>query len=74
MLIDVNAILSDRVLTMEESATLKMAQLARDLAAKGHKVINLSIGEPDFDTPEHIKEAAKKALDQASPNIRQFLD
>ncbi len=64
MLIDVNAILSDRVLTMEESATLKMAQLARDLAAKGHKVINLSIGEPDFDTPEHIKEAAKKALDQ----------
>ncbi len=64
MLIDVNAILSERVLTMEESATLKMAQLARDLAAKGHRVINLSIGEPDFDTPEHIKAAAKKALDQ----------
>jgi aspartate aminotransferase len=49
---------------MEESATLKMAQLARDLAAEGHDVISLSIGEPDFDTPRHIKEAAKKALDE----------
>jgi aspartate aminotransferase len=49
---------------MEESATLKMAQLARDLQAQGHQVISLSIGEPDFDTPQHIKEAAKKALDE----------
>lgn len=49
---------------MEESATLKMAQLARDLAAQGIDVISLSIGEPDFDTPQHIKEAAKKALDE----------
>lgn len=38
--------------------------MARDLTAKGHNVISLSLGEPDFDTPEHIKEAAKKALDQ----------
>ena len=56
--------LSQRVLRMSESATLKMAQLARDLKGKGHDVISLSIGEPDFDTPDHIKEAAKKALDE----------
>lgn len=55
--------LSQRILRMEESATLKMAQMARDLQAKGHQVINLSLGEPDFDTPEHIKQAAKDALD-----------
>ncbi|PSR15201.1 MAG: aspartate aminotransferase [Bacteroidetes bacterium] len=57
-------VLSRKVLAMEESATLKMAQLGRDLAAKGHHVISLSLGEPDFDTPDHIKEAAKKALDE----------
>lgn len=55
--------LSQRVLQMEESATIKMAQLARDLKSKGHHVVDLSLGEPDFDTPQHIKEAAKKALD-----------
>jgi len=49
---------------MEESATIRMAQMARDLAAQGHDVISLSLGEPDFDTPAHIKEAAKKALDE----------
>ncbi len=58
-----NNLLSDRVLNMEESATLKMTQMARDLESKGYDVISLSIGEPDFDTPSHIKEAAKKALD-----------
>ena len=45
-----------------ESETLKMAQMARDLRAKGHDVISLSLGEPDFDTPEHIKAAAVQAL------------
>ena len=55
--------LSQRIQQMEESATIKMSQMARDLAAQGHDVISLSLGEPDFDTPEHIKEAAKKALD-----------
>ncbi|MCB0705612.1 MAG: pyridoxal phosphate-dependent aminotransferase [Saprospiraceae bacterium] len=40
-----------------------MSQMARDLRDKGHSVISLSLGEPDFDTPAHIKEAAKKALD-----------
>ncbi len=56
-------LLSQRTLRMEESATLRTAAIARELKAKGHDVIDLSLGEPDFDTPEHIKEAAKKALD-----------
>lgn len=55
--------LSERVLKMEESATLRMAQLGREVKAQGHDVISLSLGEPDFDTPDHIKEAAKRALD-----------
>ena len=55
--------LSDRVLRMEESATLRMAQLGREVKAQDHDVISLSLGEPDFDTPEHIKDAAKRALD-----------
>lgn len=45
-----------------EPETLKMAKLGRELRAKGFDVIDLSLGEPDFDTPEHIKEAAKKAI------------
>lgn len=64
MAVTISSPLSQRVLQMEESATLKMTQMARDLAAKGINVISLSIGEPDFDTPDHIKEAAKKALDE----------
>jgi len=46
-----------------EPETLKMAKLGRELRAKGLDVIDLSLGEPDFDTPVHIKEAAKKAID-----------
>lgn len=56
-------ILSDTVNALNESATLKMAQLARDLNAQGRDVISLSIGEPDFDTPQYIIDAAKQALD-----------
>lgn len=56
-------VLSERVKGMKESATLAMAQMARDVANKGHHVISLSLGQPDFDTPMHIKEAAKQALD-----------
>ena len=56
-------LLSQRVLRMAESETLKMSQMARELKAKGHEVINLSIGEPDFDTPDAIKQVAKDALD-----------
>ena len=46
-----------------EPETLKMAKLGRELRAKGVDVIDLSLGEPDFDTPQHIKDAAKKAID-----------
>ncbi|WP_407520771.1 pyridoxal phosphate-dependent aminotransferase [Lacibacter sp. MH-610] len=46
-----------------EPETLKMAKLGRELRAKGIDVIDLSLGEPDFDTPQHIKDAAKKAVD-----------
>src|SRR5690606_19370222 len=55
--------LSDRINSLSESATLKMTKLGRELAAKGVHVISLSVGEPDFNTPDHVKEAAKKALD-----------
>ncbi len=55
--------LSQRVINMEESATLAMAQKARDLKSKGVDVISLSLGEPDFKTPKHIQEAAKEAID-----------
>lgn len=54
--------LATKVQAMEESATIRMAQKARDLASKGVHVISLSLGEPDFDTPEFIKEAAYQAL------------
>lgn len=57
------SILSDRINNLSESATLKMTKLGRELAAKGINVISLSVGEPDFNTPAHVKEAAKKALD-----------
>ncbi len=54
--------LSERVIALSESETLKMARMARELRAQGHDVISLSLGEPDFDTPEHIKSAATQAL------------
>lgn len=56
--------LSNRINNLSESATLKMSQLGRELSAKGINVISLSVGEPDFNTPDHVKEAAKKALDE----------
>ncbi|PLX08629.1 MAG: aspartate aminotransferase [Marinilabiliales bacterium] len=54
---------SDRLQRMAVSATLAMTQKSRELTAQGFDVINLSIGEPDFDTPAQVKEAAKKAID-----------
>jgi aspartate aminotransferase len=56
--------LSDRVKSLSVSQTLAMAQKSRELKAKGLDIINLSLGEPDFDTPGYIKEAAKKAIDE----------
>jgi len=58
------AILSDRINNMQESATIKMAKMSRELKAQGQDIIDLSLGEPDFDTPQHIKDAAKKAIDE----------
>lgn len=57
------SILSDRINNLSESATLEMTRKSRELKAKGFDVINLSIGEPDFNTPECIKNAAKEAID-----------
>lgn len=56
--------LSERIKQVKESQTIQMTKKARELAAKGHKVISLSLGEPDFDTPSPVKEAAKKAMDE----------
>lgn len=56
--------LSDRVNSLSPSATLAMSQKSSELKAQGIDVINLSVGEPDFDTPDHIKEAAKLAVDE----------
>jgi len=54
--------ISLRVASLENSQTLEMSQKSRDLQAQGIDVINLSVGEPDFNTPDHIKEAAIKAI------------
>ena len=55
--------LSKRINNLSESATMAMNQKTRDLQAKGVDIINLTVGEPDFFTPPHVKEAAKKAVD-----------
>ncbi|HBS88451.1 MAG: aspartate aminotransferase [Bacteroidetes bacterium GWF2_38_335] len=58
-----NQKVSSRIASLAVSQTLAMAQKSRELQAQGIDVINLSVGEPDFPTPDHIKEAAKKAID-----------
>ena len=55
--------LSERMYRLSPSATLAMSQKSNELKAQGVDVINMSVGEPDFNTPDHIKEAAKKAVD-----------
>lgn len=73
-----NSILSDRILNMEESATLAMAKKARELKSQGVDIIGLSLGEPDFKTPKHIQEAAKAAIDEgkyfAYPPVAGYQD
>jgi aspartate aminotransferase len=70
--------LSDRINAIEESATLAMAAKAREFKNKGIDVIALSLGEPDFKTPQHICEAAKKAIDEgkyfAYPPVAGYQD
>lgn len=55
--------LADRVENLEESQTIAMARISRELQEQGHNVISLSLGEPDFNTPEYIGNAAKQAID-----------
>jgi aspartate aminotransferase len=57
-------VLSDRINNLAQSETIAMSQRSRELKAKGFDVINLGVGEPDFFTPDRIKEAAKKAIDE----------
>ena len=56
--------LAERLSRISEPQTIKMAKLSRELKAQGIDIVDLSIGEPDFDTPVHIREAAKKAIDE----------
>lgn len=56
--------ISELIQSLSPSATLAMSQKSNELKAQGVDVINLSVGEPDFNTPEHIKEAAKRAIDE----------
>jgi aspartate aminotransferase len=56
--------LSDRILSMEESATLAMTRKSRELRAQGKDIISLSLGEPDFFTPQFIKDAAAEGMAQ----------
>jgi aspartate aminotransferase len=80
MAVEAKSRLSSLARNLSESETLKMAQMARNLKAQGHDVISLSIGEPDFDTPDHIKMAAIKALTEGFtkytpvPGIPDLLD
>jgi aspartate aminotransferase len=57
------SLLAKRIQALEESSSLGMTKKARELASQGHQVISLSVGEPDFKTPAHICDAAKKAID-----------
>lgn len=72
-----NTILSERINNLAVSQTLAMAALARELKAQGKDIISLSLGEPDFNTPDFIKEAAKKAIDDnysAYPPVEGYAD
>ena len=70
--------LSDRITNMTESATLAMAAKAREYKAKGINVIGLSLGEPDFKTPQHIQDGAKAAIEEGKyfsyPPVNGYLD
>jgi aspartate aminotransferase len=59
-----NNLLSDRINALAESATIAMAQKAREFKSRGINVISLSLGEPDFKTPKHVQDAAKQAIDE----------
>lgn len=70
-------VLSQRINRLHESETLQMAKLSRELKSKGYDIIDLSLGEPDFETPAHIRDAAKKAIDDGYtkyPPVAGYLD
>lgn len=70
-------VLSHRINRLAESETLQMAKLSRELRSKGFDIIDLSLGEPDFQTPKHIGDAAKKAIDDGYtkyPPVAGYLD
>jgi aspartate aminotransferase len=72
-----NAVLSERINNLAVSQTLAMAALARELKAQGKDIISLSLGEPDFNTPDFIKQAAKDGIDQnfsTYPPVDGYLD
>ena len=72
-----STILSERINNLTVSQTLAMAALARELKSQGKDIISLSLGEPDFNTPDFIKEAAKKAIDDnfsAYPPVEGYAD
>lgn len=58
------SVLSDRIESLEESATIAMSQKSRDLKAQGKDIISLSLGEPDYNTPDFVKKAANEAIAQ----------
>ena len=64
MTFDSTLLLSARASAADEGAIIRMSQKTRELRAKGRHIVALTIGEPDFDTPEHIRNAAKQALDR----------
>lgn len=72
MNLDPVRMLAPRLQSMEESATIRMAQKARDLASKGVNVISLTLGEPDFDTPEFIKKQLTMRFKEERQNIHRF--
>jgi aspartate aminotransferase len=68
---------SDLLNQLNESATLAMARMSRELSQQGYNVVSLSLGEPDFDTPDFIKAAAKAAMDNNIthyPPVNGFLE
>ena len=68
------AFLADSLSRVKPSATIAVSQKARELKAKGMDVIGLGAGEPDFDTPDNIKQAAKDAIDAAAVEADDVAD
>lgn len=65
--------LAQALTRVKPSATIAVTQKARDLKAQGREVVSLSVGEPDFDTPEHIREAGKRAIDRGETRYTPVL-